>query len=74
MKKLVLCLLCVLGAAPAFAQKDCEELKAAIAAKVEGKGVAGYTLEIIAKSEKAKGRVVGSCELGTKKIVYRRTP
>lgn len=73
MKKLVLCLLGVLSVAPAFAQKDCEELKAAIATKVESKGVTAYTLEIIAKSEKVKGRVVGSCELGTKKIIYRRT-
>jgi len=55
--------------------KPCEELKAEIAQKIEAKNVKSYTLEIV-PTEKAKdveGKVVGSCEGGTKKIVYRRT-
>ena len=54
--------------------KPCEELKAEIAKKVEGNGVKSYTLEIV-PTEKAttmEGKVVGSCEGGTKKIVYTR--
>lgn len=53
------------------AGKPCEELKAEIAAKLDAKGVSGYTLEIVDKGDPA-GKVVGSCEAGTKEIVYRR--
>jgi len=56
-------------------RKACEELKTEIAQKIEAKGVKSYTLEIV-PTEKAKdteGKVVGSCDGGTNKIVYRRT-
>ena len=32
-----------------------------------------YSLEIVDKDKEAEGKVVGSCEAGTKKIVYRKT-
>jgi hypothetical protein len=41
-------------------------------AKLKAKGVTGYTLEIKAASEVKDEKVVGSCEGGTKKIVYSR--
>ena len=54
--------------------KPCEELKAEIAKKLEANGVKSYTLEIVPteKAEGVEGKVVGGCEGGTKKIVYRR--
>jgi uncharacterized protein DUF1161 len=52
--------------------KACEELKTEIAAKLDAKGVTGYTLEVVAKDAEAEGKVVGTCEGGTKKIVYRK--
>ncbi|MGB9466573.1 MAG: DUF1161 domain-containing protein [Candidatus Acidiferrum sp.] len=53
--------------------KPCEELKSEIAAKLDAKGVKGYSLEIVAKDADAvDGKVVGTCEGGTKKIVYKR--
>lgn len=53
--------------------KPCEELKTEIAAKLDAKGVKGYSLEIVAKdADAADGKVVGTCEGGTKKIVYKR--
>ena len=52
--------------------KGCEELKTEIAAKLDAKGVKGYSLEIVAKDQDAEGKVVGNCEGGTKKIVYRK--
>ncbi|HEY6944610.1 MAG TPA: DUF1161 domain-containing protein [Candidatus Acidoferrum sp.] len=53
--------------------KACEELKSEIAAKLDAKGVKGYTLEIVEKDkEVAEGKAVGTCEGGTKKIVYHR--
>ena len=57
---------------PAHAQaaKPCEELKDEITKKLDAKGVKGYTLEIVAKDKDAEGKVVGTCEGGTKKIIY----
>ncbi len=52
--------------------KACEELKTEIAAKLDAKGVKSYTLDIVAKDADADGKVVGTCEGGTKKIVYKR--
>jgi hypothetical protein len=59
---------------PAHAQgaKACEELKDEIAKKLDAKGVKGYTMEIVAKDKDAEGKVVGTCDGGTKKILYNR--
>ncbi len=55
----------------AFAEiKPCEELKSEIEAKLKEKGVTNYTLEIVAADQVKDQKVVGSCEGGTKKIVY----
>jgi hypothetical protein len=60
--------------APAPAQpqtaKACEELKSEIAQKLDAKGVKGYTLDIVAKDKDAEGKTVGTCDGGTKKIIY----
>jgi hypothetical protein len=59
--------------AHAQAAKPCEELKSEIAAKLDAKGVQSYTLDIVARDVDASdAKVVGTCEGGTKKIVYRR--
>ncbi|HLH06818.1 MAG TPA: DUF1161 domain-containing protein [Terriglobales bacterium] len=59
----------------AFAQaaKPCEELKSEIAQKIEANGVKSYSLEIVEKEKDAQGKVVGTCDGGTKKIVYSKT-
>lgn len=49
----------------------CDEIKAEIAAKLDAKGVQGYSLEVVDQGTPA-GKVIGSCEAGTKEIVYRR--
>jgi len=61
---------------PAHAQaaKPCEELKDEITKKLDAKGVKGYSLEIVAKDKDAEGKIVGTCDGGTKKIIYNRTP
>jgi Protein of unknown function (DUF1161) len=53
--------------------KPCEDLKSEIAAKLDAKGVKSYTLDIVAKDKDAEGKVVGTCDGGTKKIVYDKT-
>jgi len=72
MKTLLLAAVAILAPASIHAQaKACEQLKTEIAAKLDQKGVKGYTLEIVAKDQ-GDGKVVGTCEGGTKKIVYRK--
>lgn len=52
----------------------CEELAAQIDAKIRAAGVAQFTLTTVDAAADAGGRVVGTCELGTKKIVYEPGP
>ena len=61
----------VLSAAYATAAvKPCEELKTEIAAKLDAKGAKGYQLDIVATAGAKDKTVVGSCDGGTKNIVY----
>jgi hypothetical protein len=60
-------------ALPASAQvKPCEELKMEIGEKMVRNGIKAPQLSIVDKDAQADGKVVGTCEGGTKKIVYRR--
>ena len=61
----------VVFAAPAFA-KSCEEVKAEIAAKLDAKGVVGYTIEAVPVDQPDERKQIGVCEAGAKKIVYSR--
>jgi uncharacterized protein DUF1161 len=54
------------------AGRPCEDLKTEIAGKLDAKGVKSYTLDIVAKDKDAEGKEVGTCEGGSKKIMYRR--
>jgi hypothetical protein len=71
---------------PALAQpKPCDQLKSEIEERIKKNGVQSFTLEIVPKGEAAKseapkagdtkkeagqGKVVGTCERGTKQILY----
>ena len=59
----------------AWAQKkECAELKSEIEAKIKKNGVDKFSLDIVDSSADAKdGKVVGTCDGGTKKIVYKRS-
>ena len=72
MKKIVALFALSLIVSPAFAGKNCEELKSEIAAKLDAKGVTGYTLDIVATEDVKDEKVIGSCEGGTKKITYKK--
>lgn len=73
MKALIAVVALLLVAAPAMAQrKACEELKAEIEGKIKANGVKEFTLEIVATEDAKDGKVVGSCDGGTKKILYKR--
>lgn len=52
--------------------KPCEELKAEIDAKIKKNGVAKFTLDILEAGAQSDGKVVGTCDGGAKKIVYKK--
>ena len=54
-------------------RKPCDDLKAEITKKLDAKGVVGYSLDAVDKGkEAADAKIVGSCDGGTKSIVYSR--
>ena len=60
-------------ASPAWAQKkSCDELKGEIEAKIKKNGVEKFTLDVVDKDAQSDGKVVGTCDGGAKKIVYKK--
>jgi len=58
---------------PALAQrKDCGELKGEIEAKIKKNGVDKFSLDLVDADKQSDGKVVGTCDGGMKKIVYKR--
>jgi Protein of unknown function (DUF1161) len=49
---------------------NCESVSAQIEAKIRAAGVASFGLSSVPMDESVPGKVVGTCALGTKKIVY----
>jgi hypothetical protein len=73
MRLLLAATVLALAASPALAQaKSCEDLKSEIDAKIKNNGVKEFTLTIVEKGAPEDGKVVGTCEGGAKKIVYKR--
>ena len=76
MKRFALAIICaVLATSAVAAPKDCEELRKEIEVKIQAKAIPSYTLEIVSKEEADKhdvAMVVGSCENGTKAIIYQK--
>ena len=73
MRSLMVIAASLLIASPVLAQvKPCEELKGEIEAKIKANGVTDFTLTIVDKDAAEDGKVVGTCDGGTKKIVYKR--
>ncbi len=71
MKKFLMAVGIFALAGSAFAAgKPCEELKSEIEAKIKANGVTTFTLEIVDKGSVTDKKVVGSCEGGSKEIVY----
>ncbi len=66
----------MLLAAGAYAQANpCDQLKGVLAARLDASGVRGYTLETVpARSPVPAGaKVIGTCQGGASKILYRRS-
>lgn len=50
----------------------CEELRRSVEAKIRARGVAAFSVVVVDAAASAAGPVVGSCDLGTRKLVYLR--
>ena len=72
MKNAVIAFVLLIASMPALAAKSCDELKNEIDAKLKAKNVQGYSLEVVASADVKEQKVVGSCEAGSKKIVYKK--
>jgi hypothetical protein len=59
-------------AGAASGAESCEALRAQIEAKIGAAGVTRFSVSTVDAGAPANGQVVGSCELGSKKIVYQR--
>ncbi len=70
LKRSLLCAAICAAAATANAASNCDELLAQIDAKIRDAGVTRFTLAIVAAEATVGGKVVGTCERGSKKIVY----
>ncbi|PIF77175.1 uncharacterized protein DUF1161 [Variovorax sp. 54] len=62
----------LVAAGSAHAQSNCDTLRAEIEAKIAASGVTNFSVVTVDAAATASGQVVGSCDLGTKKIVYQR--
>lgn len=70
MKHCLLISLMLAFAGAAHGAEDCEALRTRIEQKIAASGVARFTVTVVDANASADGQVVGSCELGTKKVVY----
>lgn len=54
----------------ASAASNCDDIAAQIDAKIRSAGVTRFALTTVTADATASGKVVGTCERGTRKIVY----
>ena len=72
MKNAAIAVVLLFATMPALAAKSCDELKDEIEAKLKAKNVQGYSLEVVASADVKDQKAVGSCEAGSKKIIYKK--
>jgi hypothetical protein len=72
MKYRLLISLALAFAGAAHGAEDCEALRTRIESKIAAAGVARFAVTVVDANATAAGQVVGSCELGSKKIVYEK--
>jgi hypothetical protein len=51
---------------------SCEELRSSVEAKFRSNGVKTFSITVVEASDRAAGQVVGTCELGSRKLIYSR--
>jgi hypothetical protein len=64
--------LVLLRALPGWAL-SCDELQAEVEAKIRSNGVSQFSVAVVDANAAAPGKVVGSCDRGSKKLLYQPT-
>lgn len=57
-------------AASASHANNCDSIRTGIESKIRASGTKNFTLSVLPADARSAGRVVGTCDLGSKKIVY----
>jgi hypothetical protein len=75
MKRILLAALLTFAVSPALAadDDDCKAVAKELEAKMLALGEKDFYLEVVPAAQVKNARVVGSCEAGKMKIVYRRS-
>ena len=60
------------GNASAQDGNNCEAIRAQVESKIAASGVTGFSVTVVDANAAADGQVVGSCALGTRKLIYAR--
>ena len=71
-KPVLFALASLLAGSATAAATNCDALRDQIDARISAAGVLRYSVTVVDAGDSAAGRVVGSCDLGKKKIVYRQ--
>lgn len=69
--QIVVALALAVCSSTAFAS-SCDGMKSRIEGQIKAHGVKNYTLAVVRSSEVKDGKVLASCERGSKKVVYKR--
>jgi hypothetical protein len=59
-------------AGAAHGAENCEDLRARIESSIAAAGATRFAVTVVDANASANGQVVGSCELGTRKVMYER--
>ena len=70
MHRLILTLATLSLASSASWANNCDAIRSQIETKIKASGVTDFSLAVVEADARTAGRVVGTCDLGTKKIVY----
>jgi uncharacterized protein DUF1161 len=75
MKRILLAALLLFTVSPVLAadDDDCKGVAKELEAKMLALGEKNFYLDVVPANQVKNARVVGSCEAGAKKIVYRRS-
>jgi hypothetical protein len=73
MLKLPLIAVALVMASTSSHADNCDEIRSRIEARIRASGVVRFTLTAVETGARINGKVVGTCDLGKKKIVYARS-
>ena len=60
----------LLGSGASHAENNCDSIRAGIEAKIRVAGVKDVVLSVVEAETRVSGKVIGSCDLGRRKIIY----